>query len=134
MSTEIKWHGKEAIDKAIKALKVGIDKTTSIGTIEAKTLVNKDTTALQGSIYPEPAKINDQGQVEGVYGPHRAANPASGEDVATYATYQEFDLGERMPDGSTRDRKGGKPYMRPSMRKAESVLMDNIVKAYKGLS
>lgn len=131
---EMKWYGKEATDKAIRALKLGIDKTTSIGTIEAKNLVNKDTTALQGSIYPEPAKLNDQGQVEGVYGPHRAANPASGEDVTTYATYQEFDLGERMPDGSTRDRKGGKPYMRPSMRKAESVLMDNIVKAYKGQS
>lgn len=131
---EMKWYGKEATDKAIRALRLGIDKTTSIGTIEAKNLVNKDTTALQGSIYPEPAKLNDQGQVEGVYGPHRAANPASGEDVTTYATYQEFDLGERMPDGSTRDRKGGKPYMRPSMRKAESVLMDNIVKAYKGLS
>ncbi|MFA5130497.1 MAG: hypothetical protein WC477_06335 [Patescibacteria group bacterium] len=131
---EMKWYGKEATDKAIRALRIGIDKTTSIGTIEAKNLVNKDTTALQGSIYPEPAKLNDQGQVEGVYGPHRAANPASGEDVTTYATYQEFYLGERMPDGSTRERKGGKPYMRPSMRKAESVLMDNIVKAYKGLS
>jgi hypothetical protein len=131
---ELKWYGKEATDRAIKALKLGIDKTTSIGTIEAKTLVNKDTTALQGSIYPEPAKMNDDGQIEGVYGPHRAANPSSGEDVTTYATYQEFDLGEQMPDGSTRDRKGGKPYMRPSMRKAESVLMDNIVKSYKGLS
>jgi len=130
---ESKWFDKEAIEKATRALKLGIDITTSIGTIEAKNNVNKDTTALQGAIYPEPSKINEQGQVEGVYGPHRAANPTTGEDVTTYATYQEFDLGEQMPDGTTRDRKGGKPYMRPSMRKAENVLMGNIVKAYKGL-
>jgi hypothetical protein len=131
---ETKWYGKEATDRAIKALRIGIDLTSSEGTKTAKGEVHTDTTALQGSIYPEAAKLNDEGQVEGVFGPHRADNGTSGVDVMTYAVYQEFDLGEQMPDGTTRDRKGGRPYMRPGMRKAESVLMDNIVKAYKGLS
>jgi hypothetical protein len=118
----MKWLGKEAIEKSTRALMMGIDKTTSDATIEAKRLVNIDTTTLQGSIFPEPAKIDNDGTVVGEYGPH---------DVA-YAVEQEFLLGEQLPDGGTRQRKGGKPYMRPSMRKAEQSLMGNIIKAYKG--
>jgi hypothetical protein len=109
--------------KVERALMLGIDKTTSEGTIDAKRLVNRDTTTLQGSIFPEPAKVNGSGQVEGVYGPH---------DVE-YAKYQEFLPGETMPDGQPRRRKGGKPYMRPSMRTVEKNLAPNIQAAYRGL-
>lgn len=129
----MKWYGQEAIAKATRALMMGIDKTTSDATIEAKRLVHIKDTILQGSIMPEPAKLNDDKQIEGTYGPH---------DV-DYAIWQEFMLGEKTPEYTstvtgktyaegTRQRKGGKPYMRPSMRKAEQSLMGNIIKAYKG--
>jgi hypothetical protein len=120
----LEWHGAEAIARATRALKLGIDKTTSEATIEAKRLVNIDTSTLQGSIFPEPATLNKDGQMEGAYGPH---------DVA-YAVEQEFLQGEQMPDGITRERRGGKPYMRPSMRTAEEKLSGNIVDAYRSLS
>ena len=130
---ESTWGIREQMDRATLALVRGLERTAAIGVIEAKTLVNKDTTALQGSIMFHRAKKADDGTIECEYGPSRASNPNSGESITTYAVYQEFDLGEQMPDGSTRDRKGGKPYMRPSMRKAESVLLENIAKAYKEL-
>jgi hypothetical protein len=120
----LEWFGEQAKDRVTRALHLGIDKTTSEGAIAAKHLVNRDTTALQGSIYPEPSKVNEEGQVEGVYGPH---------DIA-YAAVQEFLPGEKMPDGSTRERKGGKPYMRPSYEEAKAKLMPNIAAAYRGLS
>jgi hypothetical protein len=120
----LEWNGAEAIAKATRALQIGIDKTTSDATIEAKRLVNRDTTTLQGSIYPEPAKLTAEGQMEGAYGPH---------DVE-YAVVQEFLQGETMPDGTTRDRKGGKPYMRPSQTNAAEKLPGNIVDAYRGLT
>lgn len=121
--SDVTWNGKEAMAKVERALKLGIDKTTSQGSIEAKRLVHIDTSTLQGSIYPEPAKLNDSGQIEGIYGPH---------DIA-YAKFQEFVPGEQMPDGETRTRAGGKPYMRPSMKVVEKNLAPNITEAYKGL-
>jgi hypothetical protein len=120
----LEWHGAEVIEKATRALKLGIDKTTSEASIEAKRLVNIDTSTLQGSIYPEPAKLNAEGQMEGAYGPH---------DVA-YAVEQEFLQGETMPDGEVRARNGGKPYMRPSQTTAAEKLPGNIVDAYRGMA
>jgi len=120
----VEWFGDAARERIERALVLGIDKTTGDASIEAKRLVHRDTTTLQGSISPEPAKVNESDQVEGAYGPH---------DV-DYAALQEFLPGEQMPDGSTRQRKGGKPYMRPSKANAESKLMPNIAAAYRGLS
>jgi hypothetical protein len=120
----LEWHGDEMSALVERALRLGIDRTTSEASIEAKGLVHIDTALLQGSIYPEPAKKNDAGQIEGAYGPH---------DIA-YAAAQEFILGEKMPDGGTRTRKGGKPYMRPSMATAEKRLPGNIADAYRSLS
>jgi hypothetical protein len=122
------WHGAEALANVVKALQIGIDKTTSQGTIEAKRLVNRDTTTLQGSIHPEPARVNEAGQVEGAYGPH---------DVA-YAVFQEFMPGEWMPDPdgdgeSLRRRWGGKPYMRPSQKTVEDRLLPNILEAWRAV-
>lgn len=115
------WHGGEMTAKVIRALKIGIDKTTSDASIEAKRLVNIDTSTLQGSIRPEAAAENSNGQIVGIYGPH---------DVE-YAAWQEFLPGEQMPDGATRERSGGKPYMRPSMAKAEEEIGKNIRDAYE---
>jgi hypothetical protein len=124
MSATLDWHGKEMSDLVEHALRLGIDKTASEGAIEAKGLVHIDTALLQGSIYPEPAKKNADGEIEGAYGPH---------DIV-YAAAQEFLLGEKLPDGGTRTRKGGKPYMRPSMKTVEKSLPGNIAAAYRSLS
>jgi hypothetical protein len=139
MSATLDWHGKEMSDLVEHALRLGIDKTASEGSIEAKGLVHFDTTTLQGSIRPDPAKKNADGQIEGAYGPHRATNPENEEDVMTYAVYQEFLPGEWMPDPSgegetMRRRRGGKPYMRPSMKTVEKNLPGNIAAAYRSLS
>lgn len=123
MSAELTWNGAAVEALVEKALRIGIDKTTSDATIEAKKLVHVDTATLQGSIYPEPAKVNGDGQMEGAYGPH---------DVA-YAIFQEFLLGEAMPDGGERTRRGGKPFMRPSAATAEKNLTGNIQDAWRGL-
>lgn len=119
----LEWFGDQQKAKVELALRRGIDRTTSEGTIEAKRLVNVRTATLQGSIYPEPAKVNAEGQVEGVYGPH---------DVE-YAVYQEFLPTELMPDGTPRRKRGGKPYMRPSMKLVLRNLRDNIAAAYRGI-
>lgn len=119
----MEWFGGARKADIERALKLGIDKTTSDAAIDAKRLVNIDTSTLQGSIFPEAAKPNADGQIEGAYGPH---------DV-DYAALQEFLPGEQMPDGTPRTRSGGKPYMRPSKAEAEKKLMPNIQAAYKGL-
>jgi hypothetical protein len=134
MSVELTWNGAAIQEAVERALVLGIDRTTSDAAIEAKRLVNVDTSTLQGSIYPEPAKIIDD-RVEGAYGPH---------DV-DYAIWQEFALGQQTPEyastasGKTysegpRQRSGGKPYMRPSAANAEKALPGNIAAAYRGLS
>ena len=120
----LEWCGAQAKERVERALVLGIDRTTGDAAIEAKRLVNIDTATLQGSIRPEAAHLNAEGQVEGLYGPH---------DVA-YAAEQEFLPGEQMPDGGTRQRKGGKPYMRPSKASAEQKLVPNIAAAYRGLA
>jgi len=129
------WYGPEAKAKVEQALKMAINITTSDGAIEAKKEVHRETTTLQGSIWPETAKKNSEGEIEGIYGVHRAENPNSHEDVTTYAVYQEFLPGESMPDppGGTRIRAGGKPYLRPSMKTAERKLPLNIKAAYRSV-
>jgi len=131
--SELTWNGAAIEALVERALILGIDKTTSDAAIEAKRLCNRDTTALQGSIGPDHAVVNAEGQIEGAYGPHRADNPKTHEDIMTYAVYQEFLLGEQMPDGGTRTRNGGKPYMRPTIPKASEELPKNIAAAYRGL-
>lgn len=120
----LEWFAEQAKARVERALLLGIDKTTSEGAITAKRLVNIDTATLQGSIYPEPAVVASDSSVYGIYGPH---------DVA-YAEVQEFLPGEQMPSGGTRERRGGKPYMRPSYEEAKQKVMPNIAAAYRGLS
>jgi len=127
-----KWYGDDAKEMVEKALKLGINMTTSAGAIDAKREVHRKTTALQGSIYPEAAVMNSEGEVEGVYGVHRATNTKTGEEVTTYAVWQEFLPGEALPDppGGVRARAGGRPYLRPSMATAEKNLKGNLSAAY----
>jgi len=133
MPVEMQWHGKEAMAKVEHALQMAIDKTTSDGAIEAKGLVHLDTTTLQGSIWPEGSKKNKDGQMEGAYGAHTANNPESNVDVMSYAIWQEFLPGEALPDppGGIRTRAGGKPYLRPTIPKAQKELPINIANEYK---
>lgn len=112
MSYQYTSYKKEAEERVLRALKLGIDKTTSEGTKTAKDLVHVDKALLQGSIRPEPAKVV-AGKVVGQYGTH---------DVE-YAEPQEF-----LPPS-----KGGKAYMRPSAEEAKKELPVNIKSAYNGL-
>jgi hypothetical protein len=134
MASELNWNGKAMEDLITKAVRYGVDKTLYDGMAEAKRLVHKDTRSLESAIQIENAKMNDEGQIEGSYGPRSAPNNATGRDILEYAVFQEFLPGEEMPDGGSRTRKGGKPYMRPSQKVAESELMGNIADAYRGLS
>lgn len=128
----LEWFSEQAKARVERALLLGIDKTTSDGAITAKRLVNRETTTLQGSIYPEPAVVASDGSVYGIYGPH---------DVE-YAVPQEFLPGEQAPEftaggktypAGTRKRSGGKPYMRPSYEEAKQKVKPNIAAAYRGL-
>ena len=108
--SDFNWHGPEMKAKVERALMRGIDKTTSQAAITAKRLVHIDTSTLQGSISPDPARVEGD-EVVGQFSTH---------DVA-YAKPQEF-----LPP-----EKGGKPYMRPAADEAAKNLAGNIRKAWE---
>lgn len=127
----LQWNGEHIQDMVTHALLIGVSKALYEGMAEAKRLVHKDTRSLESAITIESAHVNESGQVEGSYGPRSSANFDTGEDVLTYAIFQEFLPGEEMPDGGTRERRGGKPYMRPSQKVAEAALLPSIAEAWR---
>ena len=104
------WRGAEQLERVLKALVDGIDKSCSEGTAVAKQNVHVDTATLQGSIRPDRTRIVGN-VVVGQFGSH---------DV-NYAVYQEF-----LPPS-----RGGKPYLRPGEDEARKNLQGNIEDAWR---
>lgn len=62
------WRGEQVFDRLILATGQGINRTLADCVTEAKAVVQKRTTALQGSIQMRPAVQIDQAHVAGYWG------------------------------------------------------------------